>query len=422
VATWLTNVVWVLAGAAVAALYCILMQRRHVPHLRFETDSLPHIDRGLAVVAGLTRAAVQLGNRAQVLQNGAFFDALERDIRAARRTVHIESFVWTRGALETRFADLLCAKVREGVRVRLVIDAMGGIRASRQQLRRMRRCGVDLQLFCRLHWWNLRRLNHRSHRKIFVIDGEIGYTGGHGIADQWLGDGEDHAHWRDTAVRLEGPIVHCLQSVFMENFVWESQCVPSGEDAFPPLSPCGPVDCHAVSDSAGLAISSVALLYMVAIACARREVLIQNPYFAPDDSVVELFATVIKRGVAIQLMVPGENTDSPFVRRAGCHLYEPLLRAGVRIHEFQPTLIHQKVVIVDGVWSHVGSTNFDSRSLKLNEEVGIGLLDQAVAGELGQAFADDLQRCRELTLEQWSKRSGWSRLVDWLVYQVHDQL
>lgn len=203
---WLANVLWMLAGAAVAAAYCILMQRRHVPNLTFEAPA--GIDR-LGVIAGLTRAAVQLGNTAQVLQNGAFFDALERDIRAARSTVHIETFVWTRGELETRFANLLCAKVREGAKVRVVIDAMGGIRAS-----------------------------------------------------------------------------------------------------------------HVVSDSCGLALSSVGMLYTVAIACARREVLIQNPYFAPDDTVVELFAAVVRRGVAVRLMVPGENTDSPFVRRAGWLVYQ----------------------------------------------------------------------------------------------------
>jgi cardiolipin synthase len=330
--------------------------------------------------------------------------------------------VWTRGALESRFADLLCSKAHEGVKVRLVIDAMGGIRASSKQLRRMRNSGVDVRIFCRLHWWNLRRINHRTHRKLFIIDGRIGYTGGHGIADQWLGDGEDRQHWRDTAVRLEGPVVHSLQAVFMENFIWESHCVPSGQESFPLPTARGDIDSHTVSDSASLSLSAVAMLYSVAIASAQREVFIQNPYFAPDDSVVELFATVVKRGVVIHLMVPGENTDSPFVRRAGCHLYGPLLRAGVHIHEFQPTLLHQKVVIIDRVWSHVGSTNFDSRSLKLNEEVGIGLLDRTLAAQLLQAFENDLQYCRELTLEQWSKRSIPLRLFDWLAYQVHDQL
>lgn len=418
----LENLLWLLAGASFATLYGILAQRRHVPYLTFEQGWRPRIDAELGVIAGLTRAVVQRGNRAQIFQNGAFFDALERDIRAARSTVHIETFVWTRGALESRFADLLCSRARDGVKVRLVIDAMGGIRASPKQLRRMRKSGVDLRIFCRLHWWNLRRINHRTHRKLFIIDGRIGYTGGHGLADQWLGNGEDRQHWRDTAVRLEGPVVHSLQAVFMENFVWESHCVPSGQESFPLLTARGDIDSHIVSDSAGLSLSAVAMLYCVAIASAQREVLIQNPYFAPDDSVVDLFAAMVRRGVVIRLMVPGKNTDSPVVRRAGCHLYGPLLRAGVHIHEFQPTLLHQKVIVVDGVWSHVGSTNFDSRSLKLNEEVGIGLLDRTLAAQLQQAFEIDLQYCEELTLEQWSKRSIPARAFDWLVYQLHDQL
>lgn len=420
--SWLIHTGWLLAGGAFSAAYCILAQRRHVPHLKFETESLPNIESSLAAVAGLTRASVHLGNDAKVLQDSDFFNALEVDIRAARHTVHIETFVWSRGKLERIFADLLCAKARDGVKVRVVIDAMGGIRASRRQLRRMRKAGVDLQIFCRLHWWNLRRLNHRTHRKLFIIDGRIGYTGGHGIADQWLGHGEDRDHWRDTAVRLQGPVVHSLQSVFMENFIWEAQCVPSGEESFPSLQPEGAVDCHVVSDSCGLSISSVAMLYSVAIACAHHQVLIQNPYFAPDDAIVDLFEAVIRRGVEVHLMVPGGNTDSPLVRRAGCYLYESLLLVGVRIHEFQPTLIHQKIVIVDGVWSHVGSTNFDSRSLSLNEEVGVGLLDRGVAGELRRAFDDDLRRCNELTLEQWRARPAVSRAIDWLIYQIHDQL
>jgi cardiolipin synthase len=419
---WATSMLWALGGAAIMAIYLILTQRRHVPRLQFDIDTLPSVEHGLRAIAGLTRAGVTQGNAALVIQNGAFFDALEEDIRRARRTVHIETFVWTRGALERRFAELLCSKSQQGVKVRLVIDAIGGIRADPVELRRMRKAGIELQIFCRPHWWNLRRLNHRTHRKIFVIDGCVGYSCGHGIADQWLGCGERSDHWRDTAIRLEGPIVHSLQAVFMENFVWESHSVPSGDDPFPALTHVGRIDCHVVSDHAGDTLSSVALLYTIAIACARREVIIQNPYFAPDLALVDLLATVIRRGVIVRLMVPGENTDSPYVRRAGCWLYEPLLRAGVRIYEFQPTLIHQKIVIVDRAWSHVGSTNFDSRSLKLNAEVGIGLLDRTIAAHLLQAFEQDLLHSKELKLEQWRSRSTYSRALDWIAYQTHDQL
>jgi cardiolipin synthase len=418
----LTYLWWMLAGAALTAMYFILTHRRRTFELQFTPESLPDLQSGLTVVAGLTRAAVHPGNSAVIVQNGAFFAALEADILAARRTVHIESFVWSRGVLERRFVDLLCMKVRDGVEVRLLIDAMGGNKADGAQLARMKTGGVDVAIYCPPHWWNLRLFNHRTHRKIFVVDGEIGYTCGHGIADQWLGAGEDRDHWRDTGVRLEGPVVHSLQAVFMENWIQESRCVPSGRGSFPRLSERGPVDAHVVSDSVGDSLSSVAMLYTIAIACARREVIIQNPYFAPDYSICGLFEAVIRRGVEIHLMVPGEQTDSPFVRRAGCHLYERLLRAGVRLYEFQPTLIHQKIVIVDDIWSYVGSANFDSRSLKLNAEAGVGMLDRETALCLKLAFQEDLRRSRELTLEVWQRRPVPVRALEWVAYQVHDQL
>jgi cardiolipin synthase len=418
----MVHIGWMLAGMALTSIYFILTHRRRTLELQYTPESLPDIQSGLTVVAGLTRAAVQSRNKAAIIQNGAFFDALEADIRAAQQTVHIESFVWTRGVLERRFVDLLCAKVRDAVEVRVLIDAMGGNKADRGQLRRLRDGGVDLAVYCTPDWWNLRLFNHRTHRKIFVVDGKVGYTCGHGIADQWLGNAEDPDHWRDTAVRLEGPVVHSLQAVFMENWIQESHRVPSGNGSFPRPIETGPVDSHVVSDSVGDTLSSVEMLYTVAIACARHEVIIQNPYFAPDYSVCTLFDTMVRRGVEIHLMVPGEQTDSPFVRRAGCYLYGPLLRAGVRLYEFQPTLLHQKIVIVDGIWSHVGSSNFDSRSLKLNAEVGIGLLDRDIALQLKSAFEDDLRRSRELTLEAWRKRPLYESAIDWVAYQLHDQL
>ena len=179
---------------------------------------------------------------------------------------------------------------------------------------------------------------------------------------------------------------------------------------------------HVFSSASGDSVSSVALIYTVAIASARKEVIIQNPYFAPDDGVCELLGKMVKRGVAVHLMVPGKHTDSHFVRDAGCFLYEDLLRAGVRVYEFEPTLPHQKVVIVDGIWSHVGSTNFDARSLALNEEAGIGMLDRDVARQLRAAFEADLTRSTEITLERWMKRSWRAKVWSWLAYRLHDQL
>lgn len=410
------------AGALLASAYFLLKNRRNTPYLQLDLDALPPLQDDLQSLAGLTGGAVTGGNACQVLQNGALFPAMEADIAAAKCSIHLETFVWTKGQLERRFVELLSRKVRAGVKVRLLIDAMGGSGGDEQNLKRLAEAGVGVSVYCKPHWWNLRRFNHRTHRKLLIVDGKIGYTFGHGIADQWLGDGEDDKHWRDTAVRVEGPAVQALQSVFMENWIEESHCVPAGESCFPKLEEVGACEAHVVSSASGDAVSSVALLYTVAIACARREVIIQNPYFAPDDGVCELLGMMVKRGVAVHLMIPGAHTDSPFVRRAGCHLYEELLRAGVRLYEFEPTLLHQKIVIVDAIWSHIGSTNFDARSLSLNEEAGIGVRDAEVARQLKAAFQDDLSRSRELSLDGWLKRPWRSRAFDWFAYQIHDQL
>jgi cardiolipin synthase len=306
--------------------------------------------------------------------------------------------------------------------VRVLMDSLGSMKASERELERLKRSGAKVSVYCKPRWWNIGRFNHRTHRKLLVVDGRIGYALGHGIADQWLGDATDAEHFRDTGVRLEGPVVHGLQSVFAQNWVEETRALPAADGSFPVIEPTGSISAHVVSSASGDAVSSVAMLYTLAIAAARREVLIQNPYFAPGDGVVELFAMMVRRGVAIHLMVPGKHTDSPFVRRAGCNLYAALLEAGVRLYEFEPTLLHQKIVVVDEVWSHVGSTNFDARSLALNEEVGIGILDAGIAAELKAAFNDDLRGCHELKLEQWRRRPLFDRAYERFAYLLHEQL
>lgn len=415
-------VLGILAGFAAALLFLLLLRRRRIARMELDFDALPRIEQSLTTLAGVSDASVHRGNDARVYQNGALFDAMEEDIRRARRTVHLESFVWSAGELERRFVTLLSGKAREGVKVRVLIDAIGANEASPEELQRLRANGVLLEEYCKPHWWNIRRMNHRTHRKLLIVDGEIGYVFGHGFSDLWQGDAHDGHHWRDTGVRLAGPVVHSLQTVFMENWIEEARCVPAGDESFPELEPRGEVDAHVVSSAAGETMSSVALLYTVAIACARREVFIQNPYFVPHKSFVELLGTMVKRGVEVHLMVPGRNTDSPVVRRAGCRLYPSLLRAGVRLYEYERTLLHQKIVIVDGMWAHIGSTNFDARSLALNEEVGVGLLNAKVAAELKTAFNDDLQYCKELTLDEWMQRPWYSGALDWLAYQLQAQI
>jgi cardiolipin synthase A/B len=416
---------FVTGGLAVGLLFAIallLTRRRDTPLLDLQPERYPPIDQGIEMLSGVTQSSLYDGNLATILQDGGLFPEMLRDIAGARESVHLETFVWDTGDLERQFVAAFSDRARAGVSVKILIDALGGAKANPDALDRLRNSGAEVVIYCRPRWWNWLRFNHRTHRKLLIVDGRIGYTFGHGIGDQWLGNGTDPDHWRDTAVRLEGPVVHGLQSVFAQNWVEETHRLPFGPASWPVLDERGSARAHVVSSASGEAISSVSVFYTLAIAFARHKVLIQNPYFAPDRSVVDLFRVMVERGVAIQLMVPGTHTDSPFVRRAGCHLYESLLAVGVRIFEFEPTLLHQKIVIVDGAWSHVGSTNFDSRSLALNEEVGVGVLCRDVAAELTRAFERDLGNCHELTLHQWQRRSRAARFVDRFAYLLHDQL
>ncbi|HKY92648.1 MAG TPA: phospholipase D-like domain-containing protein [Nevskiaceae bacterium] len=410
-----------LAASVATAGWMIITRRRRTPHLELDPDHLPPAAEAASTLAGLTGSCVHAGNRATVHQDADLFDAMLADIEAARHTVHLETFVWRKGRLETEFVKVLCRKVEQGVTVRVLIDAVGGREAGDEALERMRGAGAEVVIYCK-PLWNLRRLNHRTHRKLLIVDGAIGYTFGHGVSDLWLRGGTEPGHWRDTGVRLEGPVVQALQSVFMENWIEETGCIPSGEGCFPELKRCGDVDAHVVSSDAGEAVSSVALLYTLALACARREILIQNPYFVPGIGVVKLLKLMAARGVRVRLMIPGKHTDNPFVREAGCWLYDGLMKAGIELYEYRPTLLHQKIVVVDRIWSHIGSTNFDARSLALNEEVGVGLLDAGVAEELSRAFDRDLEDCTRITPERWHRRPLTRRVMDWAAYQVHEWL
>lgn len=410
------------ATALIVGLGVLLTRGRGTPYLKMDLKTLPRIDEALPLIAGLTESAVYEGNKAQIFQNGSAFTAMLADIAAAKCSIHLETFVWCEGQLENQFIDALCERARAGVPVRVLRDAVGGARGSKAGTCKLEGAGVELAEYCTPRWWNIGRFNSRTHRKLLIIDGRIGYTFGHGISDQWLGDAHDHEHWRDTAIRLEGPVVHGMQTVFAQNWVEETHALPVSNDCFPKLEAVGESPAHVVSSACGDAVSSVAMLYTVAIACARKEVLIQNPYFAPNPGVCELFEMLVRRGVRVRLMVPGRHTDSPFVRRAGQHLYDTLLKAGVELYEYDRTLLHQKVVVVDGEWSHVGSTNFDARSLALNEEIGVGILDREIAKELTEAFEADLAFCRQLRLEQWRRRPVPGRLFDRFAYLLHDQL
>ena len=378
----------------------------------------------LPSIVGLTQGSLDPGNQVQLLENGdEFFPLLLRDIAGASESVHIESFIWWKGEICDRLANALATKARQGVEVRLLVDASGGHKMDDNLEKLMKDAGVQVRKFHPLRLSNLGRLNNRDHRKIMIIDGRIGFIGGFGIAEQWTGHAQDKDHWRDTGVRVAGPVVNRLQSAFCENWIEETGEIPAGERYFPHLRAAGPTPAHVAYTSPTGSISSVQVLYYLAISAARREILIQNPYMLPDADAIKALGAAVQRGVDVRLMVPAtSSTDSPVVQHASHHEYGRLLKAGVKIFEYKPTLLHQKVIVIDGIWSCVGSTNFDDRSFQLNDEISMGVLDRTIAQQLRAAFADDLRHAAPQTYAQWQQRGLWHKFIDQLAYLGSSEL
>ena len=389
----------------------------------FELSGRDSINDMIPSFIGITESSIDPGNRVEILQNGAYFDRLLGDIAAATSSIHIESYIWWTGSICERIAKALAAKARSGVEVRLMLDYSGASRMEAKLASLLKEAGCDLRLFHPLRFNDIGRMNHRTHRKISVIDGRIGFIGGHGIAEQWTGNAQDRDHWRDTSARCEGPVVNTLQGVFSENWIEETGQVTAGAKYFPKLEKCGSTDAHVAFVSPRGSISAVQLLYYLAISSARRELLIQNPYFLPHRDAIEELKQAAARGVEVRIMLPAaEVTDTPIVQHASHHHFGSLLEAGVHIYEYQRTLTHQKLMVVDEAWSCVGSTNFDDRSFELNDEISVGLTDPKIATELRDAFFDDLRFCRELQFEEWQGRPWLHKLLDGTAFLARREL
>ncbi len=375
-------------------------------------------------IVGVTQGSLEQGNKVEVLENGdGFFPPLMRDIASARETVHLETFIWWDGVMPRRLAGLLAQKARQGLEVRVLVDASGGHKMKSETEKLMTDAGVHVARFHPLRLSNLGRLNNRDHRKEVIIDGQIGYVGGYGIADQWTGHAQDKDHWRDTGLRVQGPVVGRLQGAFCENWIEETGEVPAGEKYFKALPAAGTSPAHIAYTSPTGSVSSVEVLYYLAIKAARKEIIIENPYLLPSKEAIDAMGEAVRRGVSVKIMVPSTDaTDSPIVQHASHHNFGTMLERGVRIFEYQPTLSHQKLIIVDGLWSCVGSTNFDPRSFQINDEISMGVIDPQVAATLTAAFNNDLEACRERHLDEWEHRSFWHKVVDGLAYLAHGEL
>jgi cardiolipin synthase len=417
--SWIDVVLFAVIVILGIAIWSI--KRHKDPHLRLESD-MP-IEDLLPSISGMALGMETRGNAVEIFQNGAFFDALLEDIGAARHTVHFETFLWKDGKLGRRMAQAFCRKAREGLTVRMTLDAQGCKKIGKEVLQQMRDAGCHVALYHRKTLKNLGVIPERDHRKITVVDGRVAWVGGHCIVDEWLGNAQDRHHVRDLSVRLRGPVVHAVQSAFGENWVETTGQLFVGEHVFPPLDAAGEVISHMASLKPEGSAPAVKILHHVVLCCARKRLWIQNPYFIPEPDAVDAFAAAVRRGVDVQVMVPSTDaSDMPFVQHAAHHTFQKLLDCGVRIFEYQRCLLHQKVMTVDGVWCAVGSSNFDDRSFETNDEITLGFLDGKLAARLEEIFRDDLKLCRELQAAQWKKRGLLHRAKDSAAYLFNEVL
>ncbi len=391
---------------------------------RVRVPDLDSFEEALPSIAGMTNAVIQKGNDAEILQNGdEFFPALLDSIARAKETINFETYVWWSGDICDEVANAFAARARDGLEVRIMVDAMGSMKLKPYLRDRMTEAGCKVTTYHPIRLIDIGQLNKRTHRKLAIFDGREAFIFGHGISRIWTGHGQDPEHWRDTGVRLRGPVVNAVQSVFAQHWIEETGEVLVGEKYFPHLEPVGDIRMHVLAGAPLGGVSDLELMFKMSIAAAQKELIIQNPYFIPDEETTTLLKRVVKRGVDVKIMVPGKITDSPIVSHAGHRHFSEMLHAGVRIFCFERTMIHQKIMVIDGIWSHVGSTNLDSRSFDINEEAGVGIIDKGVAAELEAAFKEDCKDSVELKAESWDRGYKlWHRTFDRACYMLSGQL
>lgn len=380
-------------------------------------------DEFLPSITGATDTQFLPGNRIEILNNGAeFYPVMLNAISAAQHTVTIEAYIYWAGEIGRRFAQALADKARSGVTVKILLDAVGSATISDEILRTLRSGGCQVAWYHPIHWYTIKRANNRTHRKSLIVDGRIGFTGGAGIADQWLGNAEDPDHWRDIQIRLEGPAVMPLQSAFARNWLETTGEMISGPNYYPQIEPAGPLAVQSILSSPETGSSTVRTMYYLSIVCARKSIFIANPYFVPDEHATRILIAARRRGVDVRIMVAGLHNDNALARYNSTRLYGPLLKAGIRIYEFNRTMLHQKYMVCDGLWSTVGTTNFDNRSFALNDENNVCVYDRNFAAQWEAIFERDLAACQRVTFESWQSRGLLTRGAELLAALLQAQV
>lgn len=376
--------------------------------------------RAMGVLLG---PAILPGNRFDVLLNGdRIFPAMLASIRDAKRTITFESYIYWSDAIGKAFADSLGERARAGVKVHVLLDWVGSNKLDPTHLAAMEAAGVEVRKFHKPDWYSLARMNNRTHRKVLVVDGRVGFTGGVGIAGLWTGDAQDPQHWRDTHFRAEGPVVAQMQAVFLDNWIKATGTVLHGDDYFPELPAAGNDAAQMFSSSPSGGSESMHLMYLLAITSAQHSIHLSSAYFVPDKLSTQALAAALERGVKVRIIVPGKHTDSAIVRRASRARWGDLLAAGAEIHEYLPTMYHCKVLIIDSLMVSVGSTNFDTRSFRLNDEANLNIYAAEFARQQVDVFNADLLHARRVSLKEWQQRPLSEKFLEHAASLIGSQL
>lgn len=416
----------ILATAAVTLFATLVFRNLATPERRLDyqiedlTVDDPTFERCMAHLLGPPLVG---GNRVTTLNNGnEIFPAMLAAIRSARSTITFETYIYWSGQVGKDFADALAERAQAGVRIHVLLDWIGSNSLDPHLIAELQAAGIQVERYRPLRWYSLSRMNSRTHRKILVVDGRLGFIGGVGIGDEWSGNAQDPDHWRETHYQVEGPVVADLQAAFTDNWLKTVPQVLNCVDYFPELEEVGDTFAQVFKSSPREGGDSARLMFLLSLAAARKRILIANSYFVPDNRTTEELIAATKRGAQVEIIVPGPIIDTQLTRRVSRSQWGPLLEAGVAIYEYQPTMYHCKIMVIDDRWVSVGSANFDNRSFRLNDEANLNVLDQNFAEEQAQVFEHDKQASRRVTFEEWRNRPWREKFIENLAGLLRSQV
>jgi cardiolipin synthase A/B len=412
-----------LSFLSVVLIFCLFFIRRHTLEYHLEHTFAVREPEFFGSALALSDAVPIGGNKVELLANGdEYFPAMLKTIGAAQKTVNFASYILHSDEIGRQFRDAFCERAKAGIEVRILLDGIGsGWSLDNSDVRMMREAGCKFAYYHPTASWRVDRTNRRSHRRVLVIDGKVAFTGSAGFSRKWGGHAQDKDYWRDTQVRIEGPLVAKLQCAFEEHWVKTFGETLSGAAQFPHLAEAGELKAQLIA-SHSFSMAPIPLVQATAFAAAEKRIWITNPYCTPTDDQVDLLVKAVARGVDVRLLLPGVNNDQPLTKSAGRAAYGRMLEGGVKIFEYQPTMIHTKSMVVDGLFCMLGSSNLDARSSEINEELDVVVYDEKFSRQMETVFEKDLRDAREYTLQEFKNRSWWERTTEWLMLPFRSQL